>query len=180
METITQYTDDLKQLLKKPRQAVHHTFNLGCIVFAALMLWKCLMVFTGSASPVVVVLSGSMEPGFFRGDILFLTNPDHLTTGDIVVYQIDGREIPIVHRIISVHEDTEHEVSLLTKGDNNNVDDRGLYNPKQLWLKKSNIIGTAIGVLPYVGMITIWLNDYPALKYAVVASMAFMVILGRE
>ena len=32
------------------------------------------MVVTGSESPVVVVLSGSMEPAFQRGDLLFLTN----------------------------------------------------------------------------------------------------------
>lgn len=44
--------------------------NLGCIVFSALMLWKGLMVVTKSESPVVVVLSGSMEPGLLRGDIL--------------------------------------------------------------------------------------------------------------
>jgi signal peptidase len=30
------------------------------------------MVMTHSESPVVVVLSGSMEPAFQRGDILFL------------------------------------------------------------------------------------------------------------
>lgn len=30
------------------------------------------MVVTGSESPVVVVLSGSMEPSFYRGDLLIL------------------------------------------------------------------------------------------------------------
>lgn len=33
---------------------------------SALIIWKGLMCFTGSESPVVVVLSGSMEPGFRR------------------------------------------------------------------------------------------------------------------
>ena len=27
---------------------------------------------TGTESPIVVVLSGSMEPAFYRGDVLFL------------------------------------------------------------------------------------------------------------
>lgn len=36
------------------------------IVTSALIIWKGLMCFTGSESPVVVVLSGSMEPGFRR------------------------------------------------------------------------------------------------------------------
>jgi hypothetical protein len=38
----------------------------GMIVTSALIIWKGLIVVTGSESPVVVVLSGSMEPGFKR------------------------------------------------------------------------------------------------------------------
>ena len=33
----------------------------------------------------------------------------------------------------------------LTKGDNNQVNDRGLYAPGQLWLTKSEIVGRARG-----------------------------------
>jgi hypothetical protein len=40
--------------------------DTGMIVTSALIIWKGLMCFTGSESPVVVVLSGSMEPGFRR------------------------------------------------------------------------------------------------------------------
>lgn len=36
-------------------------------------------------------------------------------------------------------------VKFLTKGDNNNVDDRGLYSPGQLWLEKKDVIGRARG-----------------------------------
>ena len=47
-----------------------------------------------------------MEPAFYRGDLLFLTNykDDPLKAGDIVVFKIEGRDIPIVHRIIKLHE----------------------------------------------------------------------------
>lgn len=53
-----------------------------------------------------MVLSGSMEPAFYRGDLLFLTNyeDDPLKAGDIVVFKVEGRDIPIVHRIIKLHE----------------------------------------------------------------------------
>ena len=46
------------------------------MVSSALMIWKGLMVVTGSESLIAVVLSGSMEPAFQRGDLLFLTNYD--------------------------------------------------------------------------------------------------------
>ena len=77
--------------------------------------------------PIVVVLSGSMEPAFQRGDILFLWNRDHQQkVGDIVVYEIDGKSIPIVHRVLREHHNLEKQL-LLTKGDNNAVDDLSLY-----------------------------------------------------
>jgi len=47
-----------------------------------------------------------MEPAFFRGDLLLLTNyrEEPIRAGDIVVFRIEGRDIPIVHRVLKVHE----------------------------------------------------------------------------
>jgi signal peptidase len=46
-----------------------------------------------------------MEPTFYRGAILFLWMGDSpFRVGEIVVFKIKGREIPIVHRLIEVHE----------------------------------------------------------------------------
>jgi signal peptidase len=67
---------ELKKLWKNKRKLFFQLLNLAMIVFSALMMWKSLMVLTGSEAPVVVVLSGSMEPAFQRGDILFLNNND--------------------------------------------------------------------------------------------------------
>jgi signal peptidase len=70
------------------------------------------------APQVVVVLSGSMEPGFYRGDILFLNQPRQpVRTGEVVVFNTDGRDIPIVHRIIKVHQRAgdDTQLDILTK-----------------------------------------------------------------
>ncbi|XP_061399345.1 signal peptidase complex catalytic subunit SEC11A-like [Musca vetustissima] len=152
------------------------------IVSSALMIWKGLMVVTGSESPIVVVLSGSMEPAFHRGDLLFLTNykEEPVRVGEIVVFKVEGRDIPIVHRVIKLHEKEDGSVKFLTKGDNNNVDDRGLYAPGQLWLTKKDIVGRARGFLPYVGIITIFMNEYPKVKWAILSILAIFVLLHRE
>ena len=69
-------------------QLAHQVLNLAMIVCSALMIWKGLMVVTESESPVVVVLSGSMEPAFYRGDILFLhMGFTPFRAGDIVVFK---------------------------------------------------------------------------------------------
>ena len=83
--------------------------------------------------------SGSMRPGYRRGDLYLLSNrTDPLEVGNIVVYNTKGRNIPIVHRIHAIHETylpsncahecrIDNQYYILTKGDNNTVHDVGLY-----------------------------------------------------
>uniref|UniRef100_A0A5F8GPQ0 Signal peptidase complex catalytic subunit SEC11 n=1 Tax=Monodelphis domestica TaxID=13616 RepID=A0A5F8GPQ0_MONDO len=153
--------------------------------FLQLLLWKGLIVATGSKSPMVVVLGGSTEPAFHRGDLLFLTNFQKapIRAGEIVVFKVEGRDIPRVHRVIQVYEKDKGNVKFLTKGDNNEVDDRGtnLSNKEgQNWLEKKDVVGRARGFLPYIGMVTIIMNDYPKFKYVLLAVMGAYVILKRE
>ncbi|MCD7472256.1 Signal peptidase complex catalytic subunit S11A [Datura stramonium] len=101
MGWIGEQIDSIKSI--QFRQLVTQAISLGMIVTSALIIWKALMCVTGSESPVVVVLSESMEPGFKRGDILFLhMSKDPIRSGEIIVFNVDGREIPIVHRVIKV------------------------------------------------------------------------------
>jgi signal peptidase I len=105
-----------------PRRTAQQILNFALILSTAFMLWKSLSVLTNSPSPIVVVLSGSMEPAFQRGDLLFLWNRGGLgeemgatagsgiaesvwgnrrtRVGEIVVYNVRGKDIPIVHRVI--------------------------------------------------------------------------------
>ena len=238
-ENIVVAADDqlqqLKALWKQKRALLYQVFNLAMIVFSALMIWKTLIVVTRSESPVVVVLSGSMEPAFQRGDILFLNNQaSPIDVGEIVVFQIEDRDIPIVHRVLKVHNLCVRwllllllkrnaraslslslslppslppcspgnplslslslslppptptarreggDVDYLTKGDNNLVDDRGLYKPGQQWLKRKDVLGRAIATVPYIGMVTIMMNDYPKLKYILIGVMGLFVLTNKE
>lgn len=172
--------EELRQM--NMRQTVSQIVNLALIVTSALVIWKSLMLVTGSESPVVVVLSGSMEPGFQRGDILFLnlgTKP--VRAGEIVVFNVKGRDIPIVHRVIKVHERRNADrIDILTKGDNNYGDDRVLYAKGQQWLNKEHIMGRAVGYLPYVGMVTIVMNDYPYVKYLLISVLGLLVVTSKD
>ncbi|KAK9947586.1 hypothetical protein M0R45_003202 [Rubus argutus] len=164
------------------RQALSQVVSLGLIVTSALIIWKGLMLMTGSESPVVVVLSESMEPGFARGDILFLhMSKDPIRAGEIVVYNVDGRPIPIVHRVIKVHgqRDTGEDY-VLTKGDNNHEDDIELYAPGQRWLQQHHIMGRAAGFLPYVGWVTIIMTEKPIIKYIVIGALGLLVITSKD
>ncbi|KAG9146104.1 hypothetical protein Leryth_015905 [Lithospermum erythrorhizon] len=180
MGSVGDQIDSIKSI--QFRQLISQATSLGMILTSALIIWKGLMCVTGSESPVVVVLSGSMEPGFKRGDILFLhMNKDPIRAGEIVVFNVDGREIPIVHRVIKVHESEDSgEVDVLTKGDNNFGDDRLLYATGQMWLNRHHIMGRAVGFLPYVGWVTIIMTEKPIIKYILIGAVGLLLVLTSK
>jgi signal peptidase len=69
---------------------------------------------------------------------------------------------------------------MLSKGDNNQGDDRGLYPTNQIWLNREHIIGKIRAYMPFVGYLTILINDYPILKYLMMGLMIFSVMINKE
>jgi signal peptidase I len=200
----------LPSSLASVRQTASQVLNFLLVLSTAFMLWKSLSVISDSPSPIVVVLSGSMEPAFQRGDLLFLWNRDkRAEVGEIVVYNVKGKDIPIVHRVVRSYKPlaaatigTEYVQSLslsrpywlsrsgtlsppspqlLTKGDNNVADDTELYARGQSYLdREEDIIGSVRGYVPGVGYVTIMLSEHPWLKTVMLGIMGVMVVLQRE
>ncbi|GAA5799292.1 signal peptidase I [Helicostylum pulchrum] len=172
---------DLRRM--NARQVALQCLSFLIIATSALMIWKGLSVITNTESPIVVVMSGSMRPAFDRGDLLFLSLPknDPVEINDICVFKLPGKDIPIVHRVLKIHEDVNTgKEYILTKGDNNTVDDRSLYDSKQMWIHKENIVGKVKGFMPYVGMITLLMNSYPWMKFALLGALGFFALVHRE
>lgn len=191
---------------KSQKKFVYDVIAFIAVVGSALSMWNIGKVFTNTESPIVVVLTGSMEPAFFRGDLLLVTHfNEDLEMGDIIVFKIPNQEIPIVHRamIIQIHQDQQsepryelslldtfnkklikqpydQEFNLLSKGDNNPVNDRGLYPHGVIWLNRKHIIGQIRGYCPYVGYLTIVINENPILKYSLLGSMLLSVMLSKD
>lgn len=229
----------------RPHALLTQTLNFALILSTAFMLWKTLSLLSDSKSPIVVVLSGSMEPAFQRGDLLFLWNRDGLLpscwgcemglydeagawaqgslwegwgvselrsskgvlggtagiekkdvkVGEIVVYEVPGKDIPIVHRVVRRYPSTRDTrrlakvgskepqggIKLLTKGDNNAASDEELYARGQDLLDRDrDVIGSVVGFVPYVGYGTILLSEYPWLKSVMLGLMGLSVLLQRE
>ncbi|KAK5996772.1 Signal peptidase complex catalytic subunit SEC11 [Cladobotryum mycophilum] len=168
--------------LQNPRQAMAQILNFGLVLSTAFMMWKGLSIVSDSPSPIVVVLSGSMEPAFQRGDLLFLWNREILsetTVGEVVVYNVKDKDIPIVHRIVRKFGSGD-KAKLLTKGDNNLADDTELYARGQDYLERKDIIGSVVGYIPFVGYVTIMLSEHPWLKTVMLGIMGALVVLQRE
>ncbi|KAG8981662.1 Signal peptidase complex catalytic subunit [Tulasnella sp. 427] len=165
------------------RQVMLQVLNFATVIATGLMIWKGLGLALNNESPIVVVLSGSMEPAFYRGDLLFLHNPRDtpFEVGDITVYKLNGVEVPIVHRILETHTLRLNPLKqkILTKGDNNFDDDLGLYNGRE-WLDREHLIGKVRGFIPYIGYVTIAMNDFPWLKYILIGILGLLALFQRE
>ncbi|MDD4565909.1 MAG: signal peptidase I [Eubacteriales bacterium] len=103
-----------------------------------------------------IVLSGSMEPVFYSGDLAFVkeTPADSLKEGDIVAFR-EGNSV-ITHRIMAITAE-EDERQYITKGDNNNTEDRIIVTDEKiegLYLSKISGLGnTAMFMQTPLGMV---------------------------
>ena len=80
-----------------------------------------------AAQHLNVVVSGSMEPAFYRGDIVAVQKADFfgihefntsdIQVGDVVVYNAAWYDQPVIHRVINVTE-INGTTMYMIKGDN--------------------------------------------------------------
>ncbi len=114
-----------------------------------------------------VVVSGSMEPVFYRGDVVVIektnflgieeVNPDSLQIGDIIIYQATWFPEPVIHRIVATGQDPQGRNYFVTKGDNNSGADPAPVYPEQVQAK---VISWGYNplVIPKIGYITLWVR----------------------
>lgn len=112
----------------------------------------------GTDTPVVSVVSDSMVPTFYKGDLLLVKGEEFnsLEVGDIIVYRIKDAEteecaywkrkqdesgIPIVHRIVQ-----KNSTFVVTKGDDNAAPD---YCP----VEPDEVKGKVYFIIPKLGWI---------------------------
>ena len=126
--------------------------------------------------PVVAVESDSMVPVFHKGDILVLggEGAGMLTVGDIIVYSVEGRTVPIVHRIVKINPDGSYQ----TKGDANSGQLNFEYH-----VPYERIHGKVVLIVPYMGWVKIGVTEYVlpnALYLLVVCIIIAAVYYGRR
>jgi len=115
-----------------------------------------------------VVVSGSMEPEFYRGDIVVVEkanlfglgiqefDPNDVQVGDIVVYNAEWVDEAVIHRVINITE-INGSTYFVIKGDNNDVPDPYYVSPGQI-TDRVVTLGDDPLIIPYIGNINLWLR----------------------
>ena len=119
-----------------------------------------------------VVLSGSMEPTYHVGSLIYVKAVDYreLKVGDPITFML-SQDTVVTHRIIEVlvDENDPDTVRYFTQGDANDVPDGSSVHYK-------NVIGKAVFSVPYLGYLSDYIQHPPGM-YVAIASAALLMFL---
>ena len=121
----------------------------------------------------LTVLSGSMEPNYPVGSLIYVKKVDPLTleAGDVITYTIDEDTV-VTHRIVEVIPDENDPtiVRFKTKGDANEAIDGTLaYSP--------NVAGTPVFTIPYLGYVASYIQNPPGTYIAISAGAILLMLV---
>lgn len=121
---------------------------------------------------VYTVLSGSMEPAYQVGSLIYVKSVDYreLERGDVITFMMDENTVA-THRIVEVVPDEEDETVLRyrTKGDANEDADGALVHYK-------NVIGTPVFTIPFLGYVANYIQNPPG-TYLAISGGAILLML---
>lgn len=121
---------------------------------------------------VFTVLSGSMEPNYHVGSLIYVKSVDYkeLEPGDVITFMLDEDTVA-THRITEVLPDkTDGEaLRFRTKGDANDAEDGSLVHYK-------NIIGSPLLTIPYLGYFAHYIQNPPG-TYVAISVGALLLLL---
>ena len=143
------------------------TIILVIVVILALLLAGARLV----GLQVYTVLSGSMEPTYHVGSIIYVkeVDPATLKVGDPISFLISEKTVA-THRIIEVlpDESDPNVIRFRTKGDNNDIEDT---NP----VHSNNVLGKVVGTIPLLGYVSNFVQNPPG-TYIALAAMAILIL----
>lgn len=143
------------------------TAVVALVVILALLLAGARLV----GLQVYTVLSGSMEPNYHVGSVIYVreVEPSTLQVGDAVSFLISENTVA-THRIIEVLPDEKDPdvIRFRTKGDNNDIADT---NPVHC----NNVLGKVVGTIPLLGYLSDFVQHPPG-TYITLCAMAILIL----
>ena len=122
---------------------------------------------------VFTVLSGSMEPTYHTGSLIYVKKVDPYTIkeGQPITFMLDENTVA-THRVVGIVPDEEDPtvIRFRTKGDANEAEDGGLVHYK-------NVIGTPIFSIPYLGYVADYIQHPPGMYVAISAGAVLLLLV---
>lgn len=155
--------------MRKIIRRIYGVFTTAVLVLTLLLAALLVGVRLVGLNPYTV-LSGSMEPVYHVGSLLYVRDADPMAfaVGDPVTYRSSGGAV-VTHRIYEVVEENGVR-TYRTKGDANDIPDGPRLTPDR-------IIGRPVFSVPLLGYVSYYVLSPPGL-YIALAGFAFILLLN--
>ena len=146
--------------VKKIWDTVTTTLVILVVIFAVFLMGSRLV-----GLQVFNVISGSMEPTYSVGDLLYVktVDPDSVKVGDPITFVLNEDLVVATHRVVAVDSVNRQ---FITKGDANETEDA---NPVHF----NNLVGVPVFAIPLLGYVSAYIQNPPGMYVAI----AFGVLL---
>ena len=140
--------------LKKAWNIISGVLVALIVAFAVFLVGTRLMGFQ-----VFNVISGSMEPTYRVGDLIYVKDVDvsEIEVGTPITFVLNEDLVVATHRVIEIDEEHQH---FYTKGDANEAADAA---PVHF----NNVIGVPKFAIPYLGYVSDYIQNPPGMYIAV-------------
>ena len=155
-------------------KTLRKTWNIISTVLVSLVVLLALLLVGARVLglQVFTVLSGSMEPTYHTGSLIYVKKVDPYTiqSGQVITFMLDEDTIA-THRVVAVVPDEEDAsvIRFRTKGDANESEDGGLVHYK-------NVIGTPVFTIPYLGYVASYIQHPPGMYVAIAAGAVLLML----
>lgn len=139
------------------------------LTVAAIMVAFLLMGVRLLGVEAYAVLSGSMEPTYPTGSLIYVkpVSPEAIREGDPITFVLNEDLVVATHRVVTVDEENR---SFITKGDaNDSVDGAPV--------RFENLLGKPVFCIPLLGYVAAYVRQPPGL-YVAIAVVVVMLLLA--
>lgn len=144
----------------------------GLVVAVVVLLAVALVGVRLIGFQVFTVLSGSMEPTYPTGSLIYVKNVDtsQVKPGQVITFMLDEKTVA-THRVVEVVPDGEDPsvVRFRTKGDANKAEDGSLVHCR-------NVLGTPVFSIPKLGYLANYIQNPPG-TYVAISVGAILLVL---
>lgn len=113
------------------------------------------------------VISGSMEPEYSVGDLIYVkeTDPESIKVDDPITFVLNENLVVATHRVVEIDAENQY---FYTKGDANDDVDASPVHFK-------NVIGVPVFAIPYLGYVSDFIQNPPGMYIAIAVGILLLV-----
>lgn len=153
------------QTVKKVWSIVSTVLVVVIVLCAVFLMGSRLLGFQ-----VYTVLSGSMEPVYSVGDLLYVKPVDSLEdiqVGDDITFVLNEDLVVATHRVVRVDAEKQH---FNTKGEANEIEDS-----EPVYFK--NVIGVVQFSIPLLGYVSDFIQNPPGMYITIAAGVVLVILV---